>query len=304
MAESISPKINTFRAINPMIYSWRTPDLPKYKGWEKIGYTADQTVDERIAQQASQLGIEKQKIWALPARYLTEAGGYFRDSDFHAYLKQQGIQRETPPKFSQRTEWHEFTGGSRSSKQYFLDFASHELSDLQTDGEEDYTLRPEQRAAVDQAAAAFAAGDAEVLWNAKPRFGKTLTTYHLMREIEARRVLVVTNRPAIANSWYDDFIRFIGHQSTYKFVSESPSLARRSPMSRQQWREHSLAQQDKDPRIVEFVSLQDLKGSQYFGGVHKKLKHIADYQWDLLVVDEAHEGIDTTKTDVAFEHIS
>jgi type II restriction enzyme len=124
-----------------------------------------------------------------------------------------------------------------------------------------------------------------------------------MRELDVRKTLIVTNRPAIANSWFDDFVRFIGHQTTFKFVSESPSLAERSPMSREQWRHHSLDHQDQDPRIVEFVSLQDLKGSQYFGGSYPKLKHIADFEWDLLVIDEAHEGVDTTKTDVAFNQI-
>ena len=54
---------------------------------------------------------------------------------------------------------------------------------------------------------------------------------------------------------------------------------------------------------MEFLSLQDLKGSQYFGGPYDKLKHIAEFDWDLLVIDEAHEGIDTTKTDVAFDQI-
>ena len=75
-------------------------------------------------------------------------------------------------------------------------------------------------------------------------------------------------------------------------------------MTREQWRQHLVNDSSDDPRIIEFVSLQDLKGSQYFGGVHKKLKHIADYEWDLLVIDEAHEGVDTTKTDVAFDQIS
>lgn len=304
MTNPIGPKIDTYRSINPMIYSWRTPDVPKYAGWEKVGYTDQQTVEARIAQQASQLGIKKDIVWALPARYLTEAGGYFRDSDFHAYLKQQGVERETPPKFNQRTEWHDFRTAARDSKAYFFDFASHDYTEFQVHGEEDYTLRPEQRAAVEQAVAVFAQGSDEVLWNAKPRFGKTLTTYHLMREMQARRVLIVTNRPAIANSWFDDFEHFIGHQTTYKFVSESASLSERSPMSRQQWRHFSSrADADQDPRIVEFVSLQDLKGSEYFGGAFKKLKHIAEFDWDLLVVDEAHEGIDTTKTDVAFEQI-
>lgn len=294
-----SPKINTFREINPMVYSWRTPDLPKYLGWEKIGYTEQQSVDERIKQQASQLAIAKAKVWAFPARFMTEAGGQFRDSDFHAFLKLHGVARETDP----RTEWHDFSAADRTSKEYFFDFAGQDYSDVQIAGTDDYILRAEQQAAVDMAVEAFESGKSEVLWNAKPRFGKTLSTYDLMRQLDVKRVLVVTNRPAIANSWYDDFTTFIGHQTTFKFVSESASLADRLPMSREQWRAFSNEHQDEGPRIVEFLSLQDLKGSQYFGGQHEKLKHIADFDWDLLVIDEAHEGIDTTKTDVAFDHI-
>ena len=296
-----SPKINTYREIRPVIYSWSTPDLPKYAGWEKIGYTDQQTAAERVAQQASQLSIEKKLEWSRRALFTTEAGGRFTDHDFHAYLKQQGVERETTP---HRTEWHHFNGAPKKSLEYFNDFAGQDFSTIQMDGIDDYVLRPEQQAAVDQAVAAFAAGNAEVLWNAKPRFGKTLTTYDLIRTLDVRRVLIVTNRPAIANSWFDDFTRFIGHQTTFKFVSESPSLAGRSPMTREQWRAYSRDRQDEDPRIVEFVSLQDLKGSQYFGGPYDKLRHISQFAWDLLVIDEAHEGIDTTKTDVAFEQIT
>lgn len=294
-----TPKIDTYREINPMVYSWRTPDIPKYSGWEKIGYTDQQSVDDRIAQQASQMSIAKEKIWARKAFFTTEEGGRFRDSDFHAFLKQQGIEREINP----RTEWHNFNGSPKTSLEYFNAFAGQDYSDFQTASTEDYVLRPEQQDAVAQAIAAFAMGSEEILWNAKPRFGKTLTTYHLMRELDARRVLVVTNRPAIANSWFDDFTRFIGHQTTFKFVSESPSLADRTPMSRAQWRAYSNEHQDADPRIVEFVSLQDLKGSEFFGGTYTKLKHISDFEWDLLVIDEAHEAIETDKTEIAFDKI-
>ncbi len=52
--------------------------------------------------------------------------------------------------------------------------------------------------------------------------------------------------------------------------------------------------------MITFLSLQDLKGSKYFGGPHDKLKWVADLEWDLLVIDEAHEGIDTGRTDEAF----
>lgn len=294
-----SPKLSTYREIVPLVYSWSTPDLPKYEGWEKIGFTEQESAEKRIAQQASQLAIEKKIEWVRRAYFTSVAGGTFKDTDFHAYLKQHGVKRELNP----RTEWHRFAGMPKSSLDYFSAFAGQDLSDLQTNGTDDYRLRPEQQDAVTQALDAFTSGYEEVLWNAKPRFGKTLTTYDLMRELGASKVLIVTNRPAIANSWLDDFERFIGHQTTYKFVSDSPSLAARAPMSPEQWRKQLVNDTSDDPHIVEFVSLQDLKGSQYFGGVHKKLKHIADYEWDLLVIDEAHEGVDTLKTDVAFNQI-
>jgi type II restriction enzyme len=296
-----SPKIRTFREITPLIYSWTTPDIPKYVGWEKIGYTEQESADARIAQQASQLSVDKKKLWSRRALFTSETGGRFTDKEFHAYLHQQGLEREITPK---RTEWHHIAVAPKTSLEYFNDFAGQDFSNLpSSSGEDDYVLRPEQQAAVDQAVAAFEAGKTEVLWNAKPRFGKTLTTYDLMRTLDVRRVLIVTNRPAIANSWFDDFTRFIGHQTTYRFVSESPSLASRSPMTRKEWRAYSLNHLDEDLRLVEFLSLQDLKGAQYFGGSYEKLKHIAQLDWDLLVIDEAHEGIDTTKTDVAFDQI-
>ncbi|CAL4860332.1 DEAD/DEAH box helicase family protein [Microbacterium sp. MM2322] len=301
-----SPNISTFREVVPYIYSWTTPDIPKYDGWEKIGYTEQESADKRIAQQASQLNIAKVKQWAYRAAFITEDGGTFRDSDFHAFLKQQGIEREVDPANTpSRTEWHRFAGAPKSSRQYFLDFASKSFTTQAGASQDDYELRPEQREAVSQALTAFGTHNAdEVLWNAKPRFGKTLTTYDLVRKMDARRVLIVTNRPAIANSWFDDYQRFIGHQTAYEFVSDSPSLDQRGPMTREQWRAYSLEHVDEDPRIIEFVSLQDLKGSRYFGGSFDKLKHIADADWDLLVIDEAHEGIDTTKTDVAFNQIT
>lgn len=301
-----NPKISTFHEVTPYIYSWTTPDIPKYSGWEKVGYTEQAGgPDARIAQQASQLSVRKEKKWALRAFFQTERGGRFTDHDFHAYLKQQKIPREyNPDATPKRTEWHHFADAPRTSKEYFLQFASQDEVDLQRVGTDDYTLRPEQQAAVKQAMGAFTSGHSEVLWNAKPRFGKTLTTYDLMRQLGARKVLIVTNRPAIANSWFDDFTRFIGHQTSYAFVSESASLAGRETMTRDGWRKHSAQHLDEDPRIVEFLSLQDLKGSQYFGGRHKKLKHVADFNWDLLVIDEAHEGIDTTKTDIAFDNIT
>ena len=56
-------------------------------------------------------------------------------------------------------------------------------------------------------------------------------------------------------------------------------------------------------KLIYFLSLQDLKGSLHFGGKYNKLAEIKDIKWDILVIDEAHEGVDTFKTDIAFDHI-
>ena len=292
--------VDPVHEIDPRIYSWCTPDVSKYVGWEKIGYTI-RDADVRIAEQASQLRIAKEKLWDRPARYAD--GESFRDSDFHRFLTQHGVEREPGLDEGKRpSEWFHIAATERHSLDYFAEFINHDYSGAQGGGTDAYALRGEQCEAVEMALTAMSEGVDEVLWNAKPRFGKTLSAYELAIRMDARRVLIVTNRPTIATSWFDDFERFVAHQTSYKFVSESPSLAERSPLSRSDWRKW-LSTEPADPRIVEFVSLQDLKGSKYFGGAFDKLRHIVDAQWDLLIIDESHEGVDTLKTDVAFTEI-
>jgi hypothetical protein len=45
-----------------------------------------------------------------------------------------------------------------------------------------------------------------VLWNAKMRFGKTFTTYQLANPMQWKRVLVLTDKPAVRNWWRDDLL--------------------------------------------------------------------------------------------------
>lgn len=142
----------------------------------------------------------------------------------------------------------------------------------------------------------------EFLWNAKPRFGKTLTSYDFCKRIGAQKVLIVTNRPAIANSWYDDYVKFVGSESGLAFISSISTLQGKPYcLSREQYRKGFNNGVPKG--FIEFVSLQDLKGAIDFGGKYDKLAHVAELEWDVLIIDEAHEGVDTFKTDVAFDHI-
>ena len=123
-------------------------------------------------------------------------------------------------------------------------------------------------------------------------------------KLGAQNILIVTNRPAIANSWYQDYETFFSPQSGYLFVSNVDGIKNRKFVYS---REEYLDKLDDNVKgCIEFVSLQDLKGSIYFGGRFDKLSEISAEKgltWDILIVDEAHEGVDTYKTDTAFNHI-
>lgn len=293
-----TPQIKSFKRIIPMIYAYTTPEIPSHRGWTKIGYTANQTVEERIHQQTHTADVTPDILWRGSARYQDGTDEPFTDHEFHDYLTTKRHVERKP-----QTEWFHIDG--ETSHHYFHQFAERDARDLQSDQEgSQYQLRQEQQAAVDQTIAYFLkkGPGSEFLWNAKPRFGKTLTAYDLVRQLNLQNVLVVTNRPSIANSWFDDFEKFIAWQTKLKFISETDALKKRATLSHQDF-VNLVTREDTSFGQIAFESLQGLKGSRYFGGTIDKLEWIKNLKWDLLIIDEAHEGIDTYKTDTAFENI-
>ena len=119
-------------------------------------------------------------------------------------------------------------------------------------------------------------------------------------------VLIVTNRPSIANSWADDFNKFISWQTNLEFVSDTESLKGKSGVRTRDEFTSILVKNmiGLDSGMVAFESLQGLKGSVYFGGQYDKLEWIKRTDWDLLIVDESQEGVDTMKTERAFDNIN
>ena len=291
--------IKTTDRVVPMIYAYTTPEIARHNGWTKIGYT-EQDVETRIAQQTHTADVIAKLEWHGNATY-EDTGEVFHDTDFHTYLRHLGINDQPG------TEWFEIN--PPNAKGRFHEFReNHGILDGL--GASDYELRAEQEAAISKTLDYFQLHEqGEFLWNAKPRFGKTLATYDLCKRLptpgkdgKAKRILVVTNRPAIANSWYDDYVKFVGTDSGWRFISSVDALAGKPYCISHDEYLH-LAGKGKLPNSIEFISLQDLKGSIEFGGHYDKLKYVAEYEYDLLVIDEAHEGVDTYKTDVAFDHI-
>lgn len=289
-----TPRIQSFQKVVPMIYAYTTPGVIYHDGWTKIGYTERQSVEERIKQQTHTAHIKWELAWQANAMYNDGTQEYFTDHDFHRYLEQKlHIPRE------KNTEWFQIDGDA--SQRYFFDFTMRKglTSEIE---EKDYVLRDEQARAVAQTKAYFEKGGTEFLWNAKPRFGKTLTTYDLMRSMNLKKVLVVTNRPSIANSWLADFRSFIEWRGNHLFVSETDALKDKDGVYS---RDAFITKQmdNEDLGMVAFESLQGIKGSRYFGGDYDKLQWIADNEFDMLVIDESHEGVDTIKTEHAFNNI-
>lgn len=292
--------INTTQRVIPMMYAYTTPEIARHNGWIKIGYTERQTVEERVKQQTHTSDTVANIEWKSTAIYDDGTGDSFTDHDFHAYLQKSDVERLPD------TEW--FKISADSSRLKLMDFKQNRGIMLAKGTAVPYTLRDEQNEAVAKTIDYFNNHEkGEFLWNAKPRFGKTLATYHLCKEMKRAnngdfKVLIVTNRPAIANSWYEDFVKFLGDESGFAFISETESLKGKPyVITRKQYIDNLIEDDVKSP--VEFVGLQDLKTSIYFGGQYDKLKEVRDTNWDLFVIDEAHEATDTPKADVAFYQI-
>lgn len=303
-----TPNIKTSEKVIPMIYAYTTPGVTYHDGYIKIGYT-EGNVDKRIHDQNHTPGIFAKKEWQGTAIFDDGSGDSFTDKPLHAYMRNLGVKQPQDlgntyfdPK--DRNEW--FYISASESRKMFNDFRGNRgiLSSIRM--VVPYTLRHEQAEAIRMMLDYKTDNpNGEFLMNCKPRFGKTLTVYDFCKQAGAQTVLIVTNRPAIANSWYDDYVQFLGVESGYRFVSEVDALRNRpGVLSRKQYTELIETDPSGSVNCIEFVSLQDMKGSIYFSpyGIDK-LGEVAKMNWDVLVVDEAHEGVDTYKTDIAFDHI-
>ncbi len=291
----MAPRIKTAERMIPMCYAYSTPEIARHNGWVKIGYTDKQDVTERIKQQTHTSDTLAVEEWRGNAVFDDGEGTVFQDSDFHQYLQKQGVERIAG------TEWFHLTG--EESHRLFNQFRQNK-GIIKSNGVIPYTLREEQKRAVQKTAdyIHLRSKTGEFLWNAKPRFGKTLTSYDLAKTIGARNVLILTNRPAIANSWYSDYEKFLGIESGYAFVSETSSLAGKPQVLSRHDYIYALSH-NPDLKCIEFISLQDLKGSLYGGGKYDKLREVYEQDWDLIILDEAHEGTDTLKSEIAFDRM-
>lgn len=255
------------------IYAWSPNDPPAgYAGLLKVGQTTKTDVNARIRESQGQM----QQAYTLHVDELAERddGSVFRDSDVRQRLIDKGFEN---PIFGSAREWMRCTP----------DDVRTAITELRTGAaltgthHQTFPMRTEQKAAVDMTAGYYESiwkeGKQAVprfLWNAKMRFGKTFASYQLAKRINARKVLVVTFKPAVEDAWQTDLeshIDFDGWQYLSKSNGGDPSKA------------------DKDRPLVYFGSFQDLLGKKD-GQIKAKNEWLHTTNWDLVIFDEYHFG--------------
>lgn len=297
--------IKTQKAIYPQIYAFTLPNDVTKQGWVKIGYTTRKYTDDRIREMTSTLDVEYRKLWDGKAEFSYNHKN-FKDYDLHRYLE---VHKKRKRGSRERSEWfyyeHDIYEPGKTDYESEADYINFTKCRHTSENliQPTYTLREEQRKAVNLTKRYIAANpQGKYLWNAKPRFGKTLTAYDLIQKLKYKRVLILTNRPSVGSSWFEDFQKFIDYESSsYRFVSHVDSLANTAALTYEKFQD-SCSDRRK-LKMIAFISLQDLKGAEYFGGTHKKLEWVGQEDWDLVIVDESHEGVDTAPTDYALDKI-
>jgi hypothetical protein len=264
---------------HPMIYAY-SDNNPQYQGLLKVGYT-EKDVEKRVAQQYPTKrpdGLKPYQI-VLVESAMRNDGSCFTDHDVHKVLRQKRVSAVGGEWF--RCSVEEVKAAIAAIKTGTANIENRTQM---------FTLRPEQKEAVDKTMEYFAAAKKDFpdrapkfLWNAKMRFGKTFAAYQLARRMGFKKILVLTFKPAVEAAWDEDLMTHIDFEG-WQFISNKDAHNNKINMDEQ------YAKADKTRPIVCFGSFQDLLGTNEKGGIKTKNEFIHDSNWDLVIFDEYHFG--------------
>ena len=210
----------------------------------------------------------------------------FNDKEVHNILLRSGVKRHSFSTRRQGTEWFECgldtaLKAIKAAKEGRSAIDSAEIVEY----EEPIIFRPEQQLAIDKTVTKFTKPGSVMLWNAKMRFGKTLSALQVVKDCQFHRTIIITHRPVVDKGWFEDFGKIFGLLDSYRYGSREKGY-KFDELERE-------AKRDGNSHYIYFASLQDLRGAQLAGGKFNKNAAIFKADYDLLIVDEAHEGTQT-----------
>lgn len=263
----------------PRIYAYTEPQF-KNTPWKnnrrgygliKVGFTT-KSAYERISEQfGTNKPIDNPYEILLDEVAIRNDGTYFTDFDVHKVLEKAGYYRFP------NSEWFECT--LDEVKEAIFAVKNHK-TDI-TKRIATFKMRPEQERAVKITSEYFKKYPYEkegktphFLWNAKMRFGKTFTSYQLAKEMGWKKVLVLTFKPAVQNSWEEDLKSHVDFND-WQFVSRTGL---------------QYSEIDHTKPYVWFASFQDVLQKTDAGGIKPRNEEIHLINWDCIILDEYHFG--------------
>lgn len=273
----------------PRIYAYTEPQYENTKwigksnrqgkGLLKIGYT-ERTAIERIGEQRVNQPIKNPYTIVFDEVAIRKDGTYFNDHFVHKFLVDNGFYRISVPDLNdknKKTEWFEMTLDELKDAIFSIKNNKTTISKQKAD----FKMRPEQKRAVELTSDYFRKYPYELdkktphfLWNAKMRFGKTFTSYQLAKEMGWKKVLVLTFKPAVQNSWEEDLKSHVDFKD-WQFISRTGT----------QYKDI-----DKNKPFVWFASFQDVLQKTEAGGIKPRNEEIHLINWDCIILDEYHFG--------------
>lgn len=250
---------------------------------------------ERINSYTGTAGIKYDLLYTeLACRIVKGKNGQlelksFRDHDVHAVLENSRIKKVKVDNTTGK-EWFEV---DLETAKKAIEAVKNNLPNLS--GSTSFkkfvpvVFRPEQEDAIKKTLKQFKKGK-YMLWNAKMRFGKTLTALEVIKEGAFQKTIIVTHRPVVDEGWRDDFNKIFHEDDGYRYGSKKDI-----PNDRDVYQLGN--------KFVYFASMQDLRGSSLVGGKFDKNHTLFDIQWDLVIVDEAHEGTTTALGDEVIKNL-
>lgn len=286
-------------ALKPkLIYVFRIND-ESHRGTLKIGETIlpdgtnviqnpnshklNEAARNRINQYTKTAGIDYELLHTEMTLFLKDGTiKSFNDKAVHDVLLRSGIKRRKSQNWG--SEWFETDletvkkaiGAVKEGRQSLL---AHEV----TQDRSPIAFRPEQQEAINKTIKQFKKGNA-MLWNAKMRFGKTLSALQVVKKMNFKRTLILTHRPVVDDGWFDDFGKIFYDTKNFAYASKNNGA---------DFKNLEKDAKEKDLHYIYFASMQDLRGSETVGGKFDKNDEIFSTDWNLIIVDEAHEGTQT-----------
>ena len=282
---------STFK--NSLIYIFRINDTA-HKGCVKIGEATapdgffdpnskelNDAAKKRINSYTKTAGIKYELLYTEATAYIKNGHWMsFNDKQVHDLLLRSNIKKECFG--TNANEWfHCDLETAKNAIKAVKNGQSSLTPNQKSEKKSPVDFRPEQQRAIEQTKRVLKNGK-KMLWNAKMRMGKTLTSLQVVKEMKFHRTIIVTHRPVVDDGWYNDYNKIFYEDDTqWLYGSKNRGESNFKKLER------------SGKNFIYFASMQDLRGSKRVGGDFDKNNEIFDTQWDLVIIDEAHEGTQT-----------